>query len=78
MLNKMIAEGATPEEITEWKAAAFRRVQEEGDVHMGLFPTGQVASGIGSVVRISDFVPQMVREARSIFDTLSRGTAVNG
>ncbi len=71
VLEKMIADAATPEEITEWKAAAFRRVQDEGDVHMGLLPTGQVASGIRSIVRIADLVPQMVLEASQIFETMS-------
>ena len=39
VLETMIAEVASPEEVTAWKAAAFRRVQDEGDVQMGLFPT---------------------------------------
>jgi len=69
-LEKLIADGATPEEITDWKAAAFRRVQDEGDVHMGLFPTGQVASGIESVVRIDDLLPQMVHDAVTIFQRM--------
>ena len=76
VLEKMIAAGATQTEIMEWKAAAFRRVQNEGDVHMGLFPTGQVASGISSVVRIADLVPQMVQDATRIFERLSRGSAM--
>jgi NAD(P)H-dependent flavin oxidoreductase YrpB (nitropropane dioxygenase family) len=77
VLEKLIVGGATPEEITEWKAAAFRRVQDEGDVHMGLFPTGQVASGISSVVRIADLVPQMVHDATEIFARFSQGSAVH-
>jgi NAD(P)H-dependent flavin oxidoreductase YrpB (nitropropane dioxygenase family) len=76
VLEKMIADGKSPEEITEWKAAAFRRVQDEGDVMNGLFPTGQVASGIQSVVRIADLVPQMVEDALTIFRTWSSGSTV--
>ncbi|GAA1002960.1 2-nitropropane dioxygenase [Acrocarpospora pleiomorpha] len=71
LLQKLIDEGATPEEITEWKAAAFRRVQDEGDVHLGLFPTGQVASGITEVVRIPDLVSGMVSGAAAILARLA-------
>ncbi|WP_214104137.1 NAD(P)H-dependent flavin oxidoreductase [Acrocarpospora catenulata] len=75
-IERMVAEGRSDEEITEWKAAAFRRVQDEGDVLNGLFPTGQVASGIDSVVRIADFVPGIVAEAAKILAGLT-GRAID-
>jgi len=77
VLQQMIADGRSNEEITEWKAAAFRRVQDEGDVVMGIVPAGQVAGGIKSVVRIADLVPGLVEDAVAILQRLGSSATVS-
>lgn len=58
-------------ELVRWKIEAMQRAQTEGDVEDGLVLTGQVASGIREVVRVSDLVPEMATEAAQILRGLA-------
>lgn len=59
---------------TRRKIAAMRVAQSHGDVNNGLVLTGQVASAISSLVRISEFVPGMAAEAARVLETLHSRT----
>ncbi len=48
------------------KLESMRQAQDEGDIENSVVLAGQVASGITSVVRVSDLVPEMVAEAQAV------------
>ncbi|MDB6102207.1 MAG: Nitronate monooxygenase [Gammaproteobacteria bacterium] len=60
-----------PVTLTRWKLESMQRAQMEGDVENGLVMTGQVASAIDGLVRVSEFVPAMAKEAARVLRALS-------
>ncbi|MDB5972539.1 MAG: Nitronate monooxygenase [Hydrocarboniphaga sp.] len=58
-------------EATRWKIESMQRAQSEGDVVNGLVLTGQVASAISSLIRISEFIPAMAAEAAAVLEGLA-------
>jgi NAD(P)H-dependent flavin oxidoreductase YrpB (nitropropane dioxygenase family) len=53
------------------KLDSMQRAQSEGDVENGIVMTGQVASGISSLIKIAEFVPAMAEDALRILRKLS-------
>jgi enoyl-[acyl-carrier protein] reductase II len=47
------------------KLDSMRQAQTDGDVENSVVLAGQVASGITSIVRVSDLLPAMVRDAEA-------------
>jgi len=60
-----------PAEQIRWKLESMQRAQMHGDVENGLVMTGQVASAIVQLIRISEFVPAMADEAARILRSLA-------
>jgi NAD(P)H-dependent flavin oxidoreductase YrpB (nitropropane dioxygenase family) len=60
-----------PAEQIRWKLESMQRAQMHGDVENGLVMTGQVASAINQLIRISEFVPAMADEAARILRSLA-------
>jgi enoyl-[acyl-carrier protein] reductase II len=60
-----------PAEQIRWKLESMQRAQMHGDVENGLVMTGQVASAIDRLIRISEFVPAMADEAARILRSLA-------
>jgi enoyl-[acyl-carrier protein] reductase II len=60
-----------PAEHIRWKLESMQRAQMHGDVENGLVMTGQVASAIDQLIRISEFVPAMADEAARILRSLA-------
>lgn len=60
-----------PAEQIRWKLESMQRAQMHGDVENGLVMTGQVASAIDRLIRISEFVPAMAEEAARILRSLA-------
>jgi len=60
-----------PAEQIRWKLESMQRAQMHGDVENGLVMTGQVASAIDQLIRISEFVPAMADEAARILRSLA-------
>jgi hypothetical protein len=60
-----------PAEQIRWKLESMQRAQMHGDVENSLVMTGQVASAIDQLIRISEFVPAMADEAARIFRSLA-------
>jgi NAD(P)H-dependent flavin oxidoreductase YrpB (nitropropane dioxygenase family) len=60
-----------PAEQIRWKLESMQRAQMHGDVENGLVMTGQVASAINQLIRISEFVPAMADEAAGILRSLA-------
>ncbi len=54
-----------------WKIESMQRAQTEGDVENSLVMTGQVASAIHDLIRISEFVPRMAEEAAEVIRGLA-------
>jgi enoyl-[acyl-carrier protein] reductase II len=63
--------GGSPEEEMRKKLDSMQRAQSEGDVENGIVMTGQVASGISSLIKIAEFVPAMAEDALRILRKLS-------
>jgi len=55
---------------TSWKIELMQRAQADGDVTNGLVLTGQVASAIGDIISVAEFVPQMAEEAAAVLRSL--------
>jgi enoyl-[acyl-carrier protein] reductase II len=72
LLESVIAEGLDGESLHEWKLAAMRSAQADGDTVGGLVLAGQVAGALTEIVAVADFVPQMARDAVEILDDLAR------
>ncbi len=53
----------TEGQLASWKDERMKIAQETGNTEAGLFPSGQVACAISDIVKISEFVPQMVHQA---------------
>ncbi len=60
-----------PAEQIRWKLESMQRAQMHGDIENGLVMTGQVASAINQLIRISEFVPAMADEAARILRSLA-------
>ncbi len=60
-----------PVELTRWKIESMQRAQTDGDVTNGLVLAGQVASAIGDIISVAEFVPQMAEEAAAILRSLA-------
>ncbi len=60
-----------PEELLRWKIESMQRAQSEGDVDDGLVLSGQVASAITEIVKISEFIPTMAEEAATVLSQLT-------
>jgi NAD(P)H-dependent flavin oxidoreductase YrpB (nitropropane dioxygenase family) len=60
-----------PAEQIRWKLESMQRAHMHGDVENGLVMTGQVASAINQLIRISEFVPAMADEAARILRSLA-------
>src|SRR6202022_4371597 len=60
-----------PAEQIRWKLESMQRAQMHGAVENGLVMTGQVASAINQLIRISEFVPAMADEAARILRSLA-------
>ncbi|HEY3658985.1 MAG TPA: nitronate monooxygenase [Steroidobacteraceae bacterium] len=60
-----------PAEQIRWKLESMQRAQMHGDIENGLVMTGQVASAIDQLIRISEFVPAMADEAARIVRSLA-------
>jgi NAD(P)H-dependent flavin oxidoreductase YrpB (nitropropane dioxygenase family) len=60
-----------PAEQIRWKLESMQRAQMHGDVENGLVMTGQVASAIDQLIRVSEFVPAMADEAARILRSLA-------
>jgi enoyl-[acyl-carrier protein] reductase II len=58
-------------ELVRWKIESMQRAQTDGDVVNSLVMTGQVASAINDLIRISEFVPNMAREAAEVIRSLA-------
>lgn len=58
-------------EALRWKIDSMQRAQSQGDVSGSLVLTGQVASAISELIRISEFVPAMAAEAARVLETLA-------
>ncbi len=58
-------------ELVRWKIESMQRAQTEGDVENSLVMTGQVASAIHDLIRISEFVPRMAEEAAEVIRGLA-------
>ncbi len=63
--------GGSPEDEMRKKLDSMQRAQSEGDVENGIVMTGQVASGISSLIKIAEFVPAMAEEALAILRRLA-------
>ncbi len=50
----------------------MQRAQSEGDVENGIVMTGQVASGISSLITIAELVPAMAEDALRILRSLAQ------
>lgn len=61
---------ADVDELTRWKDGRLIEAQRDGDVVGGIMPMGQVASGIGELVRVAEFVPRVMEEARAVLSEL--------
>ena len=48
----------------------MQRAQTDGDVTNGLVLAGQVASAIGDIISVAEFVPQMAEEAAAVLRSL--------
>jgi len=59
-----------PVELTRWKIESMQRAQTDGDVTNGLVLAGQVASAIGDIIRVAEFVPRMAEEAAAVLRSL--------
>jgi NAD(P)H-dependent flavin oxidoreductase YrpB (nitropropane dioxygenase family) len=62
--------GTDPVELTRWKIESMQRAQTDGDVTNGLVLAGQVASAIGDIISVAEFVPNMAEEAAAILRSL--------
>jgi enoyl-[acyl-carrier protein] reductase II len=60
-----------PEDMIRRKIESMQRAQMTGDVQNGLVLTGQVASGIHSLINIAEFIPAMANEAIRIIRALA-------
>lgn len=58
-------------ELTRAKIESMQRAQAEGDVTGSLVLTGQVASGIHSLITVAEFVPRMAEEAAEVLRDLA-------
>jgi NAD(P)H-dependent flavin oxidoreductase YrpB (nitropropane dioxygenase family) len=72
LLESVIADGLTGASLHEWKLAAMRRAQADGDTVGGLVLAGQVAGALTEIVAVAEFVPQLTRDALRILDDLAR------
>lgn len=61
----------TEVELVRHKIESMQRAQTDGDVTGSLVMTGQVASAIGSLVTVAEFVPAMAEEAAGILRRLA-------
>jgi NAD(P)H-dependent flavin oxidoreductase YrpB (nitropropane dioxygenase family) len=59
-----------PVELTRWKIESMQRAQTDGDVTNDLVLAGQVASAIGDIIRVAEFVPRMAEEAAAVLRSL--------
>ena len=59
-----------PVELTRWKIESMQRAQTDGDVTNGLVLAGQVASAIGDIISVAEFVPRMAEEAAAVLRSL--------
>jgi len=61
---------ADPVKATRWKIESMQRAQTDGDVTNGLVLAGQVASAIGDIISVAEFVPHMAGQAAAILRSL--------
>lgn len=62
------------EELAAWKDKRMQISMKFGDVENGLVPSGQVAIAINSIVKVADFLPQMVNKAAILLEKAQRQT----
>lgn len=63
--------GVTVDDLTRWKDERLIAAQRDGVVDGGIMPMGQVASGIHDLVRVAEFVPGVMAEARTVLARLT-------
>lgn len=69
-----IVRGRTMDEdtLTAWKDERLIAAQRDGDVTGGILPCGQVASAIGELITVAQFLPAMVDQAIAEIDRIGR------
>ncbi|MFC4946658.1 NAD(P)H-dependent flavin oxidoreductase [Pseudonocardia sp. GCM10023141] len=72
LLATVMNDGLAGASLHEWKLAAMRKAQAEGDTVQGLVLAGQVAGALTEIVTVAEFVPQMTRDALQILADLAR------
>ncbi|WP_249011418.1 nitronate monooxygenase family protein [Conexibacter sp. DBS9H8] len=71
LLSFVGSEAMTESELTAWKDDRLIIAQRDGDVTHGIMPCGQVASGIGDLIHVAEFVPGVVAETAALLERLS-------
>ncbi len=66
------------DDLRNWKNDALVHAQRDGDIVNGVVAAGQVSSGINSQVRISEYVPDICREAAEIIGKLQATRTTEG
>lgn len=66
------SEQLSEEELATWKDERMQVSMKLGDVENGLVPSGQVATAINNIVKVGDFLPQMVNQAATLLEKAQR------